>query len=145
MSKTKTQTQTTTLEPDRRAHDRFSIDGAKVEYMKVEFLAFVDKDMQRTDDVVNVSQGGMLFASDEGFPLGQHLSLLLHLPHQPGTSKMRGQVVRAAPPDGSDHCLVGVRFTMCCSGAADMLQALAQECESAAGRVKLYVSDGQEA
>ena len=125
--------------PDRRDHDRFRIKGAKVEHMKVEFLSFIDKDLRRKEDLLNVSEGGMLFSAGDTFPIGQNLSLVLHVPHTSESPKMRGEVVRATQPEGADHYHIGVKFTMCCSDAAEMLRSLARQSKETPDRVELYV------
>ncbi len=126
--------------PERREHDRFHIKDAVVEHMKVDFVSFTDKNLRRRDPMVNVSVGGMLFTCDDSFPLGQPLSLIMHLPDCEAQPKMRAEVVRCVRLPGDVRYHVGVRFTMCCVDAANLLQSLVQESQRRPDRVQLYVS-----
>ena len=128
---------------DRRDHHRFCIQGAQVQYMKVQILSFVDKELQQRDDLLNVSEGGMLFYSKTGFPIGQCLSLMLHLPAFDDTPCMRGTVVRSDPPEHGDRHQVGVRITMCSSDGADLLRSLPKIAEDTPTLVELYVRADQ--
>ncbi len=141
MAKRKTPHDPTEPAAERRSHDRFAIQGAVVEYMKVDLLAFMDRDLRRGEGLMNVSEGGMLFAAEDSFPVGQTLSLVLRVPEWRDPPKMRGEVVRCERPEGADWYHIGVRFTMCCSQAAAAFRSLVEQSERPSDRVQLYVSD----
>ena len=125
--------------PERRCHLRYAIKGATVEYVKVEFLAFTDKSRWRKDGLGNVSEGGMLFLSEQDFAAGQNLSLCLDIQGHKRSLKMRGAVIWTQPAKGGKGCEVGVKFGMCSAEAAETLAGLARECEAAPDKVTLYV------
>lgn len=124
---------------DRRDHARYRIEGAEVEYVKVDFLAFVDKDMRQRDDLGNVSEGGMLIMAAEDFPTGQNLSLCLLIPGTAEPLRMRGAVVWTSACGDGRRYEVGVKLNMCGSRAAKLLGGLAQWCKESPDRVALYV------
>ena len=124
---------------ERRCHQRYAIEGATVEYVKVEFLAFTDRCLWQKDDLGNVSEGGMFFVSEQDFSVGQSLSLCLDVPWHKGSLKMRGAVVRTRPSSEGKRQEVGVKFGMCTAEAAKVLAGLARECETAPDQVELYV------
>ncbi len=139
MTARNTKTDDRQSEAERRCHLRYAIKGATVEYVKVEFLAFTDKSLWRRDELGNVSEGGMLFLSEQDFAVGQSLSLCLDIPGHRESLKMRGAVIRTQPVHDGKRREVGVKFGMCSAEAAKALAGLAHECETEPNRVTLYV------
>ena len=124
---------------DRRGRPRYCIKGAMVEYVKVEFLAFLDKDMRQRDDLGNVSEGGMLMMAEEDFDVGQNLSLCLLIPGVSESLKMRGSVAWTSACEAAPRHKVGVKFNMCGLEAAKTLSSLAELYRQNPDRVVLYV------
>jgi len=133
MSNRDTHREPDTSGEDKRRHGRFGIEDAEVEYMKVELLSFVDKQQRGRDKLVNASEGGMLFLSEEEFELGQSLSLVLVAPDLDDSPKMRGKVVRSSAHEEGTRFQTGVEFSMCGSQAAEILRALADQAEAEPG------------
>jgi len=95
---------------ERRAHTRYGVKDSSVSYRKGGLFAFLNAFSPKYL-VINISQGGLYFISQEQLKPGTRLSLVVEAPLAAVPMRAQGRVVWNRKSAGHEAWRTGVQFT----------------------------------